>query len=215
MGKLYVIWAIGFYWGISNAQIDGSLLMGLTQATTIEMNSVSNPIKGSLLYNTEDNQVYVYNGTQWNAFGGTQVFTGVFTISNTGTMTITGLPFKPSQISFTAHANVESLNLNSDNATRNNDNGISNSFGTMNGFVRDDSGSMAQQVIYVGGSGNSINDISRYASSTHCIGVRYGNQNGDNLGITSASISSLNSNGFTINVDNNADDLVVLYKAYQ
>jgi hypothetical protein len=215
MKKFYIIAYLLFCWHVSNAQIDGTLLLGLTDVTTSEMNTVSNPIEGSLLYNSDDHQVYVYDGSQWNTFVGPKVYMGVFTISSTGSMTITGLPFKPSQISFTAHANVESQNLNSDNATRNNDNGISNSYGSMNGFARDDNGSTTQQVIYVGGSGNSINDISRYASSSHCIGLRYGNQNGDNLGITSASLSAFNSNGFTLNVDSNADDVVVLYQAYQ
>lgn len=70
-------------------------------------------------------------------------------------------------------------------------------------------------MIYVGGSGNSINDISRFSSSSHCIGIRYSNQNGNSLGITSASIVSFDNDGFTINVDRHADNLVVIFEAYK
>lgn len=109
---------------------------------------------------------------------------------------------------------MESLNLNADNGVRNNERGIANAFASANGFARDDSGSIVQQTIAIGGHGNSINDISRYASSAHCIGLRYGNQNGDSLGTTSAILTNFNPDGFTVNVDSFADGLVVLYTAY-
>ena len=141
---------------------------------------------------------------------------GVFIISSTGNQTITGIPFQPSQISFVAHANIETLNLNSDNGVGNNNTGIANSYGTTNGFARENNDeTITQQSIYIGGSGNSINDISRFASSSHCIGVRYSNQNGNSLGLTSASVTSFNLNGFTLNIDNVADNLVVIYHAYE
>jgi hypothetical protein len=85
----------------------------------------------------------------------------------------------------------------------------------MNGFARDEGASIAHQVIYVGGHGNSINDISRFASDSHCIGLRYGNQNGNNLGITSARVTSFNADGFTLNTDRFADGVVVLFTAYR
>ncbi len=81
----------------------------------------------------------------------------------------------------------------------------------MTGYVR----GTTQQVIYVGGSGSSINDISRYASSSHCIGIRYSNNNGDNLGLTSASFVSFNPTGFTINVDNRTENILVIFTAYE
>ncbi len=197
------------------SQIDANLLLGLTNATTTEMNAVTNMAKGSMVYNTDVNEVYVYNGSAWVSNSQPSVHMGLVVITSTGNLTVSGIPFNPSQISFTAHANIESLNLNSDNATRNNDNGIANSYGSMNGFARNDGASIVQQVIYVGGNGNSINDISRYASSNSCIGIRYSNQNGDNLGITAASVSSFNANGFSLNVTSRADNLVVLYQAYK
>ncbi|CAN0604032.1 unnamed protein product, partial [Ectocarpus sp. 12 AP-2014] len=97
----------------------------------------------------------------------------------------------------------------------NNNTGIANSFGSMNGFARNDGNTIVEQVIYVGGSGNSINDISRYASNSHCIGLRYGNQNGNNLGVTSATVTRFNTDGFTINTDSFADGIVVIYQAFR
>ncbi|MEM1259556.1 MAG: hypothetical protein AAGH81_13560 [Bacteroidota bacterium] len=143
-----------------------------------------------------------------------KVYSGFFLVSAAGNITVNGLPFQPRNITFIAHANVESIDLNSDNGIRNNERGIANSFASANGFARDDSGSIVQQTIALGGHGNSINDISRYASSTHCIGIRYGNQNGDFLGTTSAVVTSFDPDGFTINVDSFADGLVVLFTAY-
>lgn len=145
-----------------------------------------------------DNQVIA--GSDGGAYVGPTVYNSFFIISSSGNKVVSGLPFQPSQVTFVTHANIESLNIDADNGTGNNDRGIDNSFGTMNGFARDDSGTITQQVIYAGGHGNSINDISRYASSSHCIGVRYGDQNGADLGKITASLSSFNPSGFTLNV---------------
>lgn len=199
----------------THAQLEGSLLMGLTNATTAEMNATTDPVEGSILYNSDENKVFVYDGTQWKNTRSNGVHLGFLIINSTGNLNITGIPFQPSQVSFVAHANVESLNIDSDNGSGNNFNGIPNAFGTMNGFAREENGAITQQVIYVGGNGTSINDISRYASSAECIGIRYSNQNGDNIGVTSASLSTFNTDGFTLTVGSNADNLVVLYQAYQ
>lgn len=45
------------------SQLDGNLLFGLTQATTIEMNTVLNPVVGSLLYNTDEEKMYLNTAT--------------------------------------------------------------------------------------------------------------------------------------------------------
>ncbi len=215
MYKKILFYTILLNFCVSNAQLEGSLLMGLTNATTAEMNATTNPVEGSILYNSDENEVFVYDGSQWKSTASNGVHLGFLIINSTGNLNITGIPFQPSQVSFVAHANIESLNINSDNGSGNNFNGIPNAFGTMNGFARDNNGVVTQQVIYVGGNGTSINDISRYASSTECIGIRYSNQNGDNIGITSASLSAFNSDGFTLNIGSNADNLVVLYQAYR
>ncbi len=142
-------------------------------------------------------------------------YAGKFQITSSGNITISSLPFRPSSITFVGFANVESYNLSSDNGVGNNNNTIANSFGYMKGYARNDGGSISEQVICGGGNGSSINDISRYASSSHCIAIRYANNNGDNLGITSATLTSFNSNGFTINVDSFVDGLVILYEAHR
>ncbi|AWX45362.1 hypothetical protein HME9304_02375 [Flagellimonas maritima] len=191
-------------------------LVGIHNVTTLEMNSITNPIEGSMVFNTTTSSMHFYSNAAWVEIPNVaNVYVGAFQITGTGNQVINGLPFEPSSITFTAYANVESLNINSDNGTNNNNNGIANSFGSMNGFARNDNGSISEQVIYVGGSGNSINDISRYASSSHSIGLRYGNQNGDNLGVTSATVTSFNNDGFTLNTDSFADGIVVLFQAYR
>tara|TARA_R110001583_G_scaffold114811_1_gene265233 strand:- start:149 stop:352 length:204 start_codon:yes stop_codon:yes gene_type:complete len=67
----------------------------------------------------------------------------------------------------------------------------------------------------VGGNGTSINDISRYSNPNECIGIRYSNQNGDSLGLTTASLTSFTTDGFIINVTNRSDDVLVMFTAYK
>ena len=168
--------------------------------------------------------------------GPSGTYTGFFIISAEGITTISGIPFTPSQVTFVAHANIESLNIDTDSGTGNNDRGINNSHGTMNGFVNNVGATLVQQVIFIGAHGNSINDISRYASSGNCIGVRYGDQNGSSLGKIEGAFNGFTADGFTINVnytngiitvnntnplidvqpgDINNEALLVLYTAYE
>lgn len=199
------------------AQLDEFSVFGLPAGTATEITAITAANAGAMAYATDENRIYLFDGSTWNVLvrqSDPNVYSGVVLLSASGTITVSGLPFQPRNITFTAHANVESLTLNTDNGIRNNERGLANSFGTSNGFARDDGGTIAQQNIYIGGSGNSINDISRFASSTHCVGVRYGNQNGDNLGVTSASLTAFTPDGFTLNVDSFADGLVVLFTAY-
>jgi hypothetical protein len=151
-------------------------------------------------------------------------------------ITVSDIPFAPSQVTFSAAANVESRDIDSDNGVGNNDRGIDNSFGSMKGFARDDDGTITQQVMYSGGHGNSINDNSRYASSSNCIGIRYADQNGSSLGKIEGAFTSFTADGFTITVnytdgvitenstnvlvdvqpdDVNNEALLVLYTAYK
>ncbi len=214
------------------AQIDANSLMGLPSATTADRNAITGVQEGSLIYDTDTNRVYEFTDTGWQEILTTgNVYVGAFQISAAGAVNVTGVPFQPTSVTFVAHANVESFDLNSDGGT-NNDQGIRNSFGTMNGFARQDGATITQQVIYVGGSGNSINDISRFASSTNAIGLRYGNQNGNLLGLITGSITSFNTNGFSVNVtytlgtvtdapdnvfpaDINNEGVIVLFTAYR
>ncbi|MDP2527674.1 hypothetical protein [Maribacter dokdonensis] len=214
--KKYILYSIIFLTGvISNAQLESGLLLGLTNATTTDINATTDAAKGSLVFNTDTNQVYVFDGTSWNQMGQKTTYTGTFRISGSGTLSVSGIPFQPTSVSFVAYANVEDFNIDSDNGTRNNETGLPNAYGSMKGFARDDNGSITEQVIFNGGSGNSINDISRYASDSHSIGVRYANQNGDKLGLTSATVTAFTSTGFTLNTDNYADGVVVIYEAHR
>ncbi|GAK78052.1 phage tail fiber protein [Nonlabens ulvanivorans] len=172
------------------------------------------PFTAQIVSTEADNQIEV--GTNGGAYLGPTVYTGTFIISAEGVVTITGIPFQPSQVTFIANANVESLNIDSDNGVGNNDRGIDNSFGTMNGFARNTDGTLVQQAMYSGGHANSINDNSRYASSSNCIGVRYGNQDGSSLGKIEGAFGSFTPDGFNITVnytngvvtDNNANPLI-------
>ncbi|WP_340158656.1 hypothetical protein [uncultured Maribacter sp.] len=214
--KNYILYSIIFLSGvIANAQLESGLLLGLTNATTADINATTDAAKGSLVFNTDTNQVYVFDGTSWNQMGQKTTYTGTFRISGSGSLSVSGIPFQPTSVSFVAYANVEDFNIDSDNGTRNNETGLPNAYGSMKGFARDDNGSITEQVIFNGGSGNSINDISRYASDSHSIGVRYANQNGDKLGLTSATVTAFTSTGFTLNTDNYADGVVVIYEAHR
>lgn len=205
------------------AQIDAGSLMGIPTASTSERIAITGVQIGSLIYDTDINRVFQYTNTGWLEFLTTQnIYLGFLEITGPApaTINITGLPFRPTQVSFAAHANVDALTLNTDNAVGNNNGGIANSFGSMNGFARENpDASITQQVIYVGGSGNSINDISRHASS-NCIGIRYSNQNGNQVGLITANLAAFTATGFNLNVTYAAgtpatERLVVLYTAYR
>jgi hypothetical protein len=188
------------------------------------------PFKGDVWFDDSatPTQTKIYDGGNWVIAGADpSVYTGVFVIdraaTDTFTISISGIPFQPSQVTFVAHANVDSIDSNGVGSGLNN---ITNSFGTMNGFANASTGSLVQQVIYVGGSGNSINNIGYFSSSTLSIGVRYGNQDAVNLGIIKGELKNFTATGFNIDVeyevssggDNNLfrnEILVVLYTAYK
>lgn len=175
----------------------------VTTSATAPLNVANGtPVEGDVWYDTSGTTTVTktYDGTNWLA-NSANVYHGVFIVTGSGVTTVSSIPFQPSQVSFVAHANVESLDLNADNGIGNNARGIDNSHGTMNGFARlNNDNTVTQQVIYIGASGNSVNDISRFASSTNCLGLRYGDQNGSNLGVISGELTAFTANGFTINV---------------
>ncbi len=50
------------------SQLDANSVMGLpTAATTVEMNNVTGANLGSIVYNIEENKIFAYDGTTWNA----------------------------------------------------------------------------------------------------------------------------------------------------
>ena len=210
--------------------------------TTAARNIIINPAVGLLIFNLSTNHFEFNSGTtvtpRWStvntdvtvssdagnlissgsdsgAYLSSTTYIGKFIVSTTGSQTISGIPFEPSHIKFTAYANIENYDINTNNGVGNNNNTYQNTFGNMNGYATNYAGIIDQQVIFNGGSGNSINNISRYASSSSVIGIRYTNQNGNNQGLTAASITSFNIDGFTLNVTNHTEDIVVLFEAYR
>jgi hypothetical protein len=158
------------------------------------------------------NNSKIWDGTQWVKIEtGPSVYTGSFRISapggnsNTSFQKVIGnLPFLPSQINFVAYTNIE--DFPTDNDKQGNTNSIQNTAGTMNGFVRnDDNLGIIQQVIFIGTHGRSTNNISRYASNSNCLGLRYTNKNGENLGVINAVLTSFDTNlssfGFSLNIN--------------
>lgn len=214
----------------ANAQgvkvVDNKGTITTVNKVTTSNSAPTTPIEGDIWYNntTASNVITsVFDGTIWKEITTNfqRVYVGSFIISNNAAnkIIINGLPFKPSQITFNAHANIEAFGLDSDNGVGNNNSGLNNAFGTMNGFARND-GAITQGVIYSGGSGNSINDISRYSSDKRCIGIRYSNQNGDKIGLITASLASFNTAGFTLDVTYAAgapttENILVFYTAYK
>ncbi len=171
----------------------------------------TNPLEGDVWFDTSGTTrvTKTYNGTQWISES-VNVYTGFFIVTAAGVVTVSSIPFQPSQVTFVAHANVETLVLNADNGVIDNARGISNSHGTMNGFARlNNDASITQQVIYIGAHGNSINDISRFASNVNCLGLRYGDQNGNNLGVITGAFTGFTADGFTINVTYTNGDITV------
>ena len=223
-----------------NSTTKGVLMPRLTNT---QRNAIATPANGLVIFNTDNNQLeynkgtsgspiwtpiantitivssdsgnIITTGTDGGAYLNKTFHVGKFIINSTGNKIITGIPFTPSMVKFTAYANIENYTIDANNQVGNNNNGIANSFGGMTGYATTSGSNINQQCIYNGGSGASINNISRYASATHAIGVRYGDKNGVSLGKTTAILTSLNTNGFTLNVDNKSDNLVVIYEAYK
>ncbi|TVZ22244.1 hypothetical protein JM84_1134 [Dokdonia sp. Hel_I_63] len=200
---LYI--TILFVYAFAKAQTtDPSYLVNVQKASQLEIDAYD-PADleiGMLVYNTDENRIFEYTNNGFlELLTEKNIYTGWFIISGEGVVTVNDIPFTPSQVTFSAAANVESRDIDSDNGVGNNDRGIDNSYGTMNGFARNINGSLVQQVMYSGGHGNSINDISRYASSSNCIGVRYGDQNGSSLGKIEAAFGAFTTDGFTVNVN--------------
>lgn len=202
-----------------SAQVAPNTLLKLPEATTATINLSTAEDPGNLVYSSDENKIYAHTGTVFNEIpAGPQYYVGSFQITAAGPQSITGLPFQPSSVTFVAFANIESATIDDDNdgiPNANNVNTIADTFGSMKGYARQDVAAIAEQVIYIGGNGASINDISRYASDSHCIGIRYANSNGDNIGVTTAEFTSFDATGFTINTDAFSDGLLVIYEAYK
>ena len=146
---------------LSSQVLTAEELVGIHNVTDAEMIAIVDPIEGTLAYNTTSKSMYFFDGADWVPMEANtpNVYVGHLLIDSLGPHKIEDIPFKPTKITFAAHANIETLTIDTDNGLENNH----------------------------GGLANSINNISRYASPDRCIGIRYGSQNGDKLGLTSES----------------------------
>ena len=224
--------------GIGTTTPDASSVLDITatdagllvpRLTTTQRDALSSPATGLLIFNTTTKS-FQYNfgdGSSVNWYSldaqsdtssnsSSNVYFGKAFISSTGVLTITGIPFQPTSVSFNAAANIDNWNLNTDGVGGNNNvNNRDNYQGFMNGYAQVSGGSIVQQVISVGGSGASLNDISRYSSSSHCIGIRYGDNDGVSLGRTRASLTEFTTDGFKLNVNEKVDNLIILFTAHK
>lgn len=50
-----------------NAQLDQGAIFTLIPATTAEINALNNPPEGAMLYNTDENKIYQFNGNSWGS----------------------------------------------------------------------------------------------------------------------------------------------------
>lgn len=65
MRRILVIAVFMFAGSFVSAQIDGNLLLGLTHVTDLELQNIQTPVEGSLLYNSTDKKVMVFNNSGW------------------------------------------------------------------------------------------------------------------------------------------------------
>ena len=78
-----------FIFLILNSQllaVTATELMHIHKVTTAEMNNISTPTSGSLVYNTSENSLYFYTGTVWKKIHSN----GAETIINAGLGIIVG-----------------------------------------------------------------------------------------------------------------------------
>ncbi len=103
-------------------------------ASTAERLAITGVTEGNMVYDTDVNRLFEYTDTGWlEILTSNNTYLGVFQITGPtpSPISISGIPFAPTSISFVAHPNIETLNINAENSVGNNNNN-NNSFGTMN-----------------------------------------------------------------------------------
>lgn len=229
----------------------GVLLPRIDLLSETDNTSVVNPnggalVDGTMVWNTavtgiKPSGYYYWHDGKWNQISDRNqktVHFGTMIIDATGDKVIDNIGFKPSSIEFIAINRVQNINDGSYRAGTNNSNDIRMAAGQMQGFATNYDGVKSQQVISFSTNGSSINNIGTYSSSSHCIAAYFVNNNGEAIhdngtasggtdtqdGLIRASLSSFDTDGFTINVDkflegaasnDRTNQIVVIYKAYR
>jgi len=214
---------------------DSGLLLprvALTSATVAA--PVTNPnggaiVDGTMIWNTGTGGVtpagfYYWQGNRWSLVGSDsqpQVYFGKFIINALGVVTISGVPFLPTSIEFTAVNRVQDYNARAYRSSTAHNNGnnsydIKTAGGQMTGFAQNIGGTISQQVISHGFNGSSLNNIGTYASDAHCIAAFFVDNNGQPIrdngnatgssavtqeGLIRASLTSFTHTGFILDVD--------------
>ncbi len=230
--------------------------IALTSLTTAA--PVINPnggvlVDGTMVWNTGLAGVtpagyYYWQGAQWNQVvskpaAQPQVFFGKLLITASGVINVTSVPFQPTSIEFTAVNRVLGFDNGANNSDSDNSNDIRLAGGRSTGYAQNVGGTISQQTISNAYSGSSLNNIGTYSSDSHCFAAFFVNNNGDPIhdngtaaggtdtqgGLISATFTSFDPTGFTINVDNflagalsgtttitdRTNQIVVIYKAYR
>jgi hypothetical protein len=215
-----------------NSTDSGMLIprIALTSSTTAA--PLINPnggqlVEGTMVWNTGTAGVtptgfYLWETNQWNLVvseNKPQIFIGRMVISasdfSEGTKTITGIPFSPRTVEFTAISNTETLNAGYTRSGSGND--ANNSVGYTFGYAKVIAASpFIEQIAIAGaGSGASINRVGNYSSTNRCFAAQFVNQDALDQGRTSASMHSFTSDGFVLSIEEFRDPIVVLIRAYR
>jgi predicted membrane protein len=227
----------------------GVLFPRIDILTVTDAISVNNPngsalVEGTMVWNTAVTGIqpagfYFWQGGTWNQVLSSNqktVHFGKMIIDASGAKTITGVGFQPSSIEFTAINRVQGYN---DLASRgsNDSNDVTTASGQMVGYATNYGGQAMQQVISFGINGAETKNIATYASQNHCISAYFVDNEADAIddngdarrnntrtqqGMVRASLTSFDTDGFTLNVDRflsginaRANRIVVIFKAYR
>jgi len=156
------------------------------------------------------------DSTEWNNHVSDQksrvkapaTFVGQFTITGTGTTSVTAPNFTPTSVKLEIHAtggqNVSTAGSSGDS--------VDNSASQMTGFARDDG---TRQATGNAASGNSINKIRRFSTNSNAILLEYAGQDGNNIGTLQGDVTSFDSLGFTVDIASYSQNEVVIYTAYK
>jgi hypothetical protein len=232
-----------------SSSTNGVLLPRVNLLSAIDAITVINPnggavADGTMVWNTGATLVpagfYYWQSGRWNKIvdDNKQVHFGRMVITSAGSRPITGIGFQPRSIEFTAVNRAQTLNERASRADGNNTNDIRMAGGRSSGYAIIQSGTIEQQALSNAYNGSSLNNIGSYASTNHCIAAFFVNNNGEPMhdngtasngtdaqnGLISASLTSFDPDGFTLNVDNflagsatngRENQIVVIFKAYK
>lgn len=230
----------------------GVVLPRIALSSSIDGVTVVNPAggpvaEGTIVYNTGTGGLspagyFIWDGAEWDKVvtaNQKQVHFGYITITSSGSLNVTGVGFTPSSIEFTAINRVQNPNDGFYRSGTNNSNDVRMAGGISTGFAQSNSGGRPVQfAMSTGISGSSINNLGTYSSTSHCIAAVFTNNNGEPIhdngsasnggdsqgGLIRASLTSFDTDGFTLNVDrflagsntnSRTNQIVVMYKAYR